>query len=102
LILRLFVEDPIPRILLPSVLPVPPGVARRDHGEVHVLAVEDDLPDDPPVAVALVLVHPDIFARDQAGQIFLRLLPEGLLALGGVDARQPDLVHPGKYSKAIC
>ena len=51
-----------------------------------------DLADDPPVAVTLLPLDPHLLVENQARQVLLRPLAEGLGLLGGIDAQQANIV----------
>lgn len=69
-----------------------PRGAGVDLLQVHVLAADDDLAKRPAVLIPLIVVDDDGLTEHQRAQVLLRAGAEGLLALGRVDANQPDLV----------
>jgi hypothetical protein len=79
--------------LLAGVLAIPPGVAGAYQSQIHIGPVEHQLADEPVVAIALVPIDGQGLAADQRGQGALGLGPEGLLALGGVDAGEAHSVR---------
>ncbi len=67
ILLRRFVQHPVRCVLLPGILPVPPGQTGADHGKIDVLALVDDLADDPLIAISLVPLHVHSLAGNQVG-----------------------------------
>lgn len=90
--LGLFVVDSLPTRLFFGVLPVPPGHPRLDLIQADVHAADEDDTDVAPVTVDLSAVrfHSAVVCQRREAQ--LRLFPERLLFLRGIDAGDPDLV----------
>ena len=61
-----------------------PAVAGVNHVGVDVLAVEEDVADDPSVAAALAVLDGDVAVEDEVGEGGAGALAVGLFGLGGV------------------
>lgn len=69
-----------------------PGEPGRDHGEIDVATLCENLSDASPVSVYLARFDRYLRACYQGCQVFFGLSAEGLRTFGCVDAREPDFV----------
>ena len=74
------------------VLLVPPRHACLDLFQIHILAVDVDDTNFAFVKIDLAAVQGDVFVEDHSAKVGLRLVPERLTGLWGIDTGEADLV----------